>query len=71
MNSSYNYIRQASLFTMNGLPDPRMETARQFHTAAQPEHHPFQPQSAMSGVVRAVQAIGNLIGLKSENYQQR
>ena len=27
MTSRYDYMRQASLFTMNGLPDPMFETA--------------------------------------------
>ncbi len=27
MTSRYDYVRQASLFTMNGLPNPGFETA--------------------------------------------
>ena len=37
MTSRYDYVRQASMFTMNGLPNPGFETA---HAAVEvPEKH--------------------------------
>jgi hypothetical protein len=71
MNSSYNYIRQASLFTMHGLPDPRMESTLQATPAETDGPQRLRRQSPVENVFNKAQALRNLLGWNDKNFQQQ